>query len=108
MMLLRRSCLAAGAGLLATPTLVPAQSGPGRVVMGSWGGAGARMWREAFGAPFTAASKPSRRPIALMSPKPACQFPDMMRVTVAAEPVVAKSGLFTHRTSGKFSARNFS
>ncbi len=56
MVLLRRSCFAAGAGLLATPYLALAQSGPGRVVMGSWGGSGARMWRETFGAPFTTAT----------------------------------------------------
>ncbi|MBP0496350.1 extracellular solute-binding protein [Pararoseomonas indoligenes] len=56
MILPRRSVLAAGAALLAAPSIVRAQSGGGRVVMAAWGGAGAKMWREAFGEPFTKAS----------------------------------------------------
>ncbi|RVT98640.1 extracellular solute-binding protein [Rhodovarius crocodyli] len=60
MILYRRSGLATGAALLAAPLAAPslslAQPAPGRVVFGSWGGATARMWRESFGAPFTAAT----------------------------------------------------
>ena len=56
MLLNRRSCFAAAAGLLAAPSLALSQPAPGRVIFGSWGGATARMWRESFGAPFTSAT----------------------------------------------------
>ncbi len=58
MTILRRTCLTlAGASLLSAPFLRPAwaQAG-GKVVMASWGGGGARMWRETFQAPFTQAT----------------------------------------------------
>jgi putative spermidine/putrescine transport system substrate-binding protein len=55
--MLRRSFLTAGASLIAAPWVARAQpAGAGRVIMGSWGGAGARMWRESFGTPFTNAT----------------------------------------------------
>ncbi len=48
----RRSLLAATGGL-ALPRLASAQ-GDTKVVMASWGGGGARMWREIYGTRFTA------------------------------------------------------
>lgn len=59
MTLHRRTALSlAGASLLSAPFLrsAAAQQAPGRVVMASWGGGGARMWRETFQAPFTKAT----------------------------------------------------
>ncbi|WP_149537863.1 extracellular solute-binding protein [Siccirubricoccus phaeus] len=53
MTLFRRSVLAGAATLLPAPLLLrAARAADGKVVMASWGGGGARMWREVFAVPF--------------------------------------------------------
>lgn len=53
----RRDFLAGSAALASTPLILPARANNDRIVMACWGGGTARMWRDAFGAPFTAATK---------------------------------------------------
>jgi putative spermidine/putrescine transport system substrate-binding protein len=79
MILPRRSVLhagLAGVGMLAAPTILRAQTSPGRVIMAAWGGAGAKMWREAFGEPFT---KSSGIPVTIS------EVPDPAAVIAAAQ-----------------------
>lgn len=53
----RRSLIAGATALASTPLLFSrARAAEGKVVMASWGGGGARMWRETFAAPFQQAS----------------------------------------------------
>lgn len=53
----RRSLIAGAATLLQAPLVFTrAHAADGKVVMASWGGGGARMWRETFAAPFQQAS----------------------------------------------------
>ncbi len=54
----RRSLIAGSAALLQAPFIFsPARAqGAGKVIMASWGGGGARMWRETFTAPFQQAT----------------------------------------------------
>lgn len=53
----RRSLIAGSAALVQAPfALRRARASGGKVIMASWGGAGARMWREAFAVPFQQAA----------------------------------------------------
>jgi len=53
----RRSVIAGAATLLQAPfAFTRARAADGKVVMASWGGGGARMWRDTFAAPFQQAS----------------------------------------------------
>lgn len=53
----RRSVITGAAALLQAPLVFTrAHAAEGKVVMASWGGGGARMWRETFAVPFQQAS----------------------------------------------------
>lgn len=55
-MLNRRSYLAGSAAFALSGLSKPASAVDGRVILASWGGGAAKMFRETFGAPFTQAS----------------------------------------------------
>lgn len=50
----RRDFLKGSAFLASAPFVIPARAADSKIVMGCWGGGTARMWRDAFGKPFTA------------------------------------------------------
>ncbi|MBN8944508.1 MAG: extracellular solute-binding protein [Rhizobiales bacterium] len=52
----RRDFLAGSVALASAPLILPARANNDRIVMACWGGGTARMWRDVFGKPFTAAS----------------------------------------------------
>lgn len=51
----RREFLAGSAALVASPLVMPARAADDKIVMASWGGGTARMWRDVYGKPFTSA-----------------------------------------------------
>lgn len=53
----RRDFLAGSVALASAPMILPARANNDRIVMACWGGGTARMWRDVFGKPFTAATR---------------------------------------------------
>ncbi len=76
MILTRRTALAGSAALLSAPMIRPARAATGKVIMACWGGGTARMWRDAFGAPFTKVSG---------SPVTVAEVPDPSAAIAAAQ-----------------------